>query len=119
MNQFVVVTSHADNLGFTPLTESNRYGELGLGGKYSSGTRHSSSPLHEMQVHKVAGSLLARKVVSLAAGPTHAMAIDESSALYSWGRTFEGQAAQPSNMGVVLAPRLVRFTSENPVVAVA
>ena len=62
---------------------------------------------------------LGARLNTKAAGPTHAMAIDESSALYSWGRTFEGQAAQPSNMGVVLAPRLVRFTSENPVVAVA
>ena len=72
-----------------------------------------------MQVRKVAGSLLTRKAVFLAAGSTHAVAMDESSALYSWGRTFEGQAAQPSGMGVVLAPRLVRFTSENPVAAVA
>ena len=114
----------SDNFGMMLTSEgevfswgtTNQYGQLGLGGSYSKGTMTTAKLT---QVRKIAGSLLAKKVMTVAVGSYHAMAIDESNALYSWGRAFEGQAAQPSNMGVVLSPRLVHFSSENPVVAVS
>jgi hypothetical protein len=96
---------------------ANKWGELGVGGQHGNGNVAPSTAPVDATLVKVAGSVVAKKVcfllwralrpvklhlyflqiVAVAAGSTHAMAISESGALFSWGRGFEGQTAQPGN----------------------
>jgi alpha-tubulin suppressor-like RCC1 family protein len=119
--------------------DSNKWGELGLGGRVVGdvGTQKKGTPLEQSVVAQATGSLLAKNVKHVAAGSAHAMAVSESGTLYAWGRGFEGQTGlvgepipkatdaprvageQTKPPGVVLSPKLVKFSSEQPVATVA
>jgi large repetitive protein len=98
--------------------DSNKWGELGVGGQYPQGTNTEGTPLVNSEVSKVSGSIFGKKITKVAAGTNHAVAVSESGTLYSWGRGFEGQTGT-TNLGVVLSPKLVKFSSEMPIAAVS
>jgi len=119
--------------------DSNKWGELGLGGRVVGdvGTQKKGTLLEQSVVAQATGSLLAKNIKHVAAGSAHAMAVSESGTLYAWGRGFEGQTGlvgepmprapdaprlageQTKPPGVVLSPKLVKFSSEQPVATVA
>lgn len=98
--------------------DTNKWGELGLGGQYPQGTNNQGTSLVNSEITKVSGSIFGKKIVKVAPGSTHAVALSESGTLYSWGRGFEGQTGT-TNLGVVLSPKLVKFSSEMPIAAVS
>jgi len=98
--------------------DSNKWGELGLGGQFPKGTSDEKTSMTNIDVSKVSGSIFGKKIIKVAAGSTHAVAVSESGTLYSWGRGFEGQTGT-TNLGVVLSPKLVKFSSEVPIAAVS
>jgi alpha-tubulin suppressor-like RCC1 family protein len=121
--------------------DSNKWGELGLGGRVVGdvGTHKKGTRLEHAVVAQATGSLLAKNIKQVAAGSAHAMALSEAGTLYAWGRGFEGQTGlvgeqvaarrlgdgpqvpgpQTKPPGVVLSPKLVKFSSERPVATVA
>ena len=78
----------------TPEKDPNAQGELGRLG----------DPLVPMRVE---GELQGRKIVAIAAGRCHSLAVDSEGHLYSWGCNGGGQLAQPPS-GNVKEPKLVQ-----------
>ena len=79
------------------------FGIVGLGGSASSETT------------KLLPNLANIKVIQVACGEFHSLALAENGDLYTWGIGFEGQLGLTSPYKVASSPRYLRFFYRNPV----
>jgi hypothetical protein len=82
------------------------YGALGHGG------------MIQTNIPKLISRLSSRKVVQLACGEFHTLALTQEHDLYAWGRGFEGQLGVRDDVDTTSVPMFVSYFYKNPAVTI-